>query len=91
VRLLIDKGADVNHRDQQSRTALEYATSNSRFDVVKFLKEKQGLRSRRDVKELGNVSNSTLGSLQESVKPSSYVSDIVLEKTKESNSSFILK
>ncbi len=91
VRLLIDKGADVNHRDQQSRTALEYATSNSRFDVVKFLKEKQGLRSRRDVKELGNVSNSTLGSLQESVKPSSYVSDIVLEKTKESNSSFVLK
>lgn len=40
VRLLIEKGADINAKDKYNRTALYYAATNGHVEIVKILKER---------------------------------------------------
>jgi ankyrin repeat protein len=40
VKLLLDKGANIEAKDNSGKTALALATSMSHSDVVKLLREK---------------------------------------------------
>lgn len=42
VRILVDKGADINIKDKNGRTALMWAIENGHSDVVQVFKEKSG-------------------------------------------------
>jgi ankyrin repeat protein len=48
VRLLLDKGADVNARDEEDRTPLHLAAEHHHAAVVKFLLEKGAAHNRKD-------------------------------------------
>lgn len=50
VRLLVDKGADVNHRNQKDRTAFDTALHHGREDIALFLLQ-HGLDIRRKNKD----------------------------------------
>lgn len=43
LKAALDKGADINAKDENGKTALMYAEENGHIEIVDFLKEKEGI------------------------------------------------
>ena len=61
LKLLFEKGANVNIQDESGNTALHYAAANGKKDVVKFLLEQSADPSIVNVKEQKAIAFNAIG------------------------------
>lgn len=65
LKLLLEKGADVNIQDESGNTALHYTAANGKKDIVKFLLEKSADTSIVNVKEQKAIDYSNIKGFNE--------------------------
>lgn len=65
VKLLVDRGADINIQDESGNTALHYAAANGKKDVLKFLLENNADPQLVNVKEQKAIDYSNIKGFNE--------------------------
>jgi ankyrin repeat protein len=65
LKLLIEKGANVNIQDESGNTALHYAAANGKKDAVKFLLEKSADPTIVNIKEQKAIDYSNIKGFNE--------------------------
>jgi len=61
VKLLLDKGANINAKDKNNSTALSLATKNGHKKIVEILKAKGGKTDAAEKKDESGSNNRDLG------------------------------